>query len=255
MTIPSFRLDDKKIIVTGGKSGIGKALALALAEAGADVAICGRTIEDGKLQSVADEIQRLGRRSLAIQADISRKADVDNLMQRVKDEFGAIDILVNNAGVIYRIPLMDTPEDQWDQVIDINLKGYFLCAQSAARIMTEQKRGNIINISSALGMNVLKNTGAYCISKAGVIMLSRMLAVELGGYNIRVNTVCPGMIKTDINKSLWSDPEIVKQKKQAISLGRIGEPDDVIGATLFLASDASGYTTGETVLVDGGKYP
>jgi NAD(P)-dependent dehydrogenase (short-subunit alcohol dehydrogenase family) len=255
MTISRFRLDGKKAIVSGGKSGIGRAIALAFAEAGADIAICGRTIADGKLQSVADEIQSLGQRSLAIQADISRQSDVDSLMRKAMDEFGTIDILINNAGIIHRIPLMDTSEEQWDQVIDINLKGYFLCAQAAAKIMMTQKGGNIINMSSALGTYALKNTGAYCISKAGVIMLSRMLAVELGGYNIRVNTVCPGMIKTDINKSIWTDSEMVKQKARATSLGRIGEPDDVIGATLFLASDASGYTTGESVLVDGGKYP
>jgi gluconate 5-dehydrogenase len=253
MSIPSFSLEGKAAIITGGKQGIGRAIALAFAEAGADVAVCGRVIEDGKLQAVADEIQSLGRRSLAVQADISRKADVDNLVQRVMDEFGGIDILVNNAGKFILKPLLDTPEDEWDEIIDINLKGYYLCSQAAGRIMVERKSGTIINIGSRIGIRALKNRAAYSIAKAGVLMLTRVLALELGELNIRVNAIAPGVVKTEITRKLWSDPETLKKFESMIPLGgRWAEPDDIVGAALFLASDASSYITGDTVLVDGG---
>ena len=252
MGTPNFSLDGKTAIVTGGKRGIGKAIALAFAEAGADVAVCGRVIEDGELQAVAEEIQGLGRRSLAVQADISRKADVDNLVQKVMEEFGAIDILVNNAGIIIRTPLIDTPEDDWDKVIDTDLKGYYLCSQAVGKRMMERKRGNIINISSNLGIKVQKNTGAYCIAKAGVFMLTRVLAVELGSYNIRVNAIAPGIVQTEFSMSLWGDPEIRKQRESMTPLGRLAEPSDIVRAALFLASDTSSLITGDTIVVDGG---
>ncbi|MEE9583261.1 MAG: glucose 1-dehydrogenase, partial [Dehalococcoidales bacterium] len=253
MSIPSFSLEGKAAIITGGKQGIGRAIALAFAEAGADVAVCGRVIEDGKLQAVADEIQRLGRRSLAVQVDISRKADVDNLVQRVMDEFGSIDILVNNAGKIILKPLLDTPEDEWDEIIDINLKGYYLCSQAAGRIMVERKSGTIINIGSRIGIRALKNRAAYSIAKAGVLMLTRLLALELAEHNIRVNAIGPGIVKTELTRALWSDPETLKKFESTIPLGgRWAEPGDIVGAALFLASDASSYITGDTILVDGG---
>jgi len=253
MSIPSFSLEGKAAIITGGKQGIGRAIALAFAEAGADVAVCGRVIEDGKLQAVADEIRGLGRRSLTVQADISRKADVDNLVQRVMDEFGGIDILVNNAGKIIVKSLLDTPEDEWDEIIDINLKGYYLCSQAAGRIMLERKTGTIINMGSRIGMKALKNRAAYCIAKAGVLMLTRVLALELASYNIRVNAIAPGIVKTEMTKYLWSGQETLKQSESAIPLGgRLAEPADMVGAALFLASEASSYITGDTILVDGG---
>ncbi len=253
MSNSAFSWAGKTAIVTGGKRGIGKAIALTFAEAGADVAVCSRAIEDGELQSVAREIQGLGRRSLAVQADISRKVDVDNMVQKVRDKFGVIDILVNNAGIDIRAPLMDTPEEDWDKLININLKGYYLCSQAVGRIMMEQKRGNIINISSSLGMKPLKYTGAYSIAKAGVFMLARVLALELGSYNVRVNTIAPGLIKTDMTRRLWSDPEILKQRESATPLGRIGEVSDIVGAALFLASDASRHITGEAIFINGGR--
>lgn len=253
MSIPSFSLEGKAAIITGGKQGIGRAIALAFAEAGADVAVCSRVIEDGKLQAVADEIQRSGRRSLAVQADISRKADVDNLVQRAMDEFGSIDILVNNAGKIILKPLLDTPEDEWDEIIDINLKGYYLCSQAAGKIMVEQKSGIIINIGSRIGISAIKNRAAYSIAKAGVLMLTRILALELGEFNIRVNAIAPGVVKTEITRVLWNDPVTLKKVESTIPLGgRWAEPDDIVGAALFLASDASSYITGDTILVDGG---
>jgi len=250
--IPPFPLPGKVAIVTGARRGIGKAIALALAEAGADIAVCDRVIEDGELNAVAEEVKRLGRRSLALQADITQKADVDGLVQRVVDEFGVIDILVNNAAMNIRVPLLELREDGWDRVINTDLKGYFLCSQAVGRRMVEQKRGNIINITSTAAIKVAPEMGAYCIAKAGVVMLTRVLAVELAQYNIRVNAVAPYMVKTKFSQPLWNDPETLKQLESEIPLGRLAEPGDIIGSVLFLASDASSYITGHTIIADGG---
>ena len=253
MGIPSFSLEGKVAIVTGGKRGIGKAIALAFAEAGADVAVCSRVIKDGELQAVANEIQGLGRRSLAVQADITRKTDVDNLVQRVVDEFTAIDILVNNAGIYFvDPPLLDVPEGDWDKIINVNLKGHYLCSQAVGKRMVDRKAGNIINIASELAIKPSSEAGVYCIAKAGVVMLTRVLAKELASYNIRVNAIAPGAARTKILEYLLSDPEALKQCEAQIPLGRIAEPGDIIGTALFLASEASSYITGHTILVDGG---
>ncbi|MAF86184.1 MAG: short-chain dehydrogenase [Dehalococcoidales bacterium] len=253
MGIPSFSLEGKVAIVTGGKRGIGKAIALAFAEAGADVAICSRVIKDGELQATANEIQGLGRRSLAVQADITRKTDVDNLVQRVVDEFTAIDILVNNAGIYFvDPPLLDVPEGDWDKIINVNLKGHYLCSQAVGKRMVDRKAGNIINIASELAIKPSSEAGVYCIAKAGVVMLTRVLAKELASYNIRVNAIAPGAARTKMLEYLLSDSEALKQYEAQIPLGRIAEPGDIIGTALFLASEASSYITGHTILVDGG---
>ena len=252
MSIPSFSLADKIAIVTGGKRGIGKAIALAFAEAGADVAICGRAIEGSELEAVTEEIRQLGRRSLAIQADIAQKTDVDNMVQRVITELGSVDILVNNAVVRARVPLLELEEDVWDWVIDTDLKGYYLCCQAAGRKMVDQKRGNIINMVSVAATRAVKNLGAYCIAKAGVVMLTKMLALELASDNIRVNGIAPSMVGTESFLSAWSSPGALKKLEAEIPLGRLAEPDEILGAALFLASDASSFVTGQTIFVDGG---
>ncbi len=252
MVAPGFSLHGKVSIVTGSRQGIGKAIALALAGAGADVVVSDQAVADGQLDTVAAEIQKLGQRTLAIQTDTSRKTDVDNLVQTVMTEFGAVDILVNNAGIIIRTPLMDTPEEDWDRVMDTDLKGYYLCAQAVGRHMMARNKGVIVNIASSLGMKVQKNTGAYCIAKAGVIMLTRVLAVELGSCNIRVNAIAPGVVQTEFSKSLWGNPEIRKQREAITPLGRFAQPSDIVGTVLFLASDSSSHITGQTVLIDGG---
>ncbi len=244
-------LEGKVAIVTGGKRGIGRAIALALAEAGADVAICSRVLEDGELQTVADEIQRLGRRSLAVQADISRKADVDNLMERVVGEFGAIDILVNNAGIYFQASFLEASESDWDKVINTDLKGYYFCCQAAGKRMAVQKRGNIINITSGVTIKAHPQVSLYSIAKAGVVMLTRVLAVELAPYNIRVNAISPSMVKTKLIEP-WFSEDALEQEKHEIPLGRVAEPVDMTGAAVFLASDASGFITGQTIVVDGG---
>ena len=271
MSIPSLSLEGKVALVTGAKRGIGRAIALAFAEAGADVAVCDYVIEDGELEAVAEEIQRLGRRSLAVQTDVSRKAEVDNLVQRVVAELGAIDILVNNAGISGLGDLSATQEEAWDRVIDVNLKGCYLCSQAVGQGMVERKKGNIINIASVEGLRggvvvrafmslaqVPQPTGPilsprpYNISKAGLIMLTRVLARQLGGYGIRVNAIAPGGIRTEMIRFLWDDPERLKQLEAQVPLGRIGEPEDMAGVALFLASEASSYVTGQTIVADGG---
>ena len=253
MSIPDFSLAGKVAIVTGGKRGIGKAIALAFAEAGADVAVCGRVIEDGELEAVAGEIRRLGRRSLAVQADVSRKSDVDNLVQKVTEQFGAIDILVNNAGIVVRAPLLDTSEDDWDKVINTDLKGCYLCSQAVGKKMVERKRGSIINITSSHAFKVSPGAVAYGIAKAGVVMLTRGLAQELGSYGIRANAIAPILVKTEMTRARWSDPEFLKKREARIPLGRVAEPGDIVGAALFLASDASNLISGHTILIDGGE--
>ena len=255
MTIPSLLLTDKVAIVTGARRGIGKAIALTFAEAGADVVVCDVAIEDGELKAVADEIQRLGRRSLMVKTDIRQKAEVESLLQKTVDEFGGIDILVNNAALQKRVPLLELPEDEWDGVIDTNLKGYFLCSQVVGRKMMEQERGNIINIASIAGIISRGSRGSYAISKAGVIMLTRVLAREFGP-KIRINAIAPGNIRTTASQANVPEANVDSEKLAQIlahvPLGRFGEPSEIASVALFLASDASSYITGHTIVADGG---
>jgi NAD(P)-dependent dehydrogenase (short-subunit alcohol dehydrogenase family) len=253
MGIPDFSLTGKMALVTGARKGIGKEIALAFAEAGADVALCDLVTDDGKLNGVAEEIERFGRRSIAIKADTSRKSDVENMVRKVMDQFGAIDILVNNAGIIIRGPLLDMPEDEWDRLIDVDLKGQFLCAQAVGRKMVERKKGNIINISTQYAFRAPEvGMGAYAVAKAGVVMLTRVLAQELGHHGIRANSIAPGLARTDFSRATWSNGEVLKQIETSLPLGRIAETGDFVGAALFLASDASSYVTGHTILMEGG---
>ena len=249
MGTPNLSLEGQVAIVTGGGTGIGRGIALEFAKAGADVVVASRRLS--VLEKVGEEVTALGRRSLAVRTDISRKTDVDNLVRRVMDEFGGIDILVNNAGVGLggKFTFLENPEDEWDKVIDINLKGYYLCSQAVSRGMVERKKGNIINITS---MAAFRGGSSYNISKAGVVNLTRGLARELASYNIRVNAIAPGWVRTDISEWMWSDPERLKQEEARIPLGRVGEPSDIASVAVFLASDASSYITGDTIVVDGG---
>ena len=251
MSKSKFSLEGKVAIVTGGSRGMGKAIALTFAEAGADVVVCSRG-RDSSLDDVAEEIRGLGRRSLAVPTDISRKADIDNMVQRVIDEFGGIDILVNNAAIIILAPLVEHSEEDWDRIIDTNLKGYYLCSQAVGRRMVDQKKGNIINMAGVAAITAAQGIGSYCIAKAGVAMLSKVLALELASYNIRVNAIAPGWVKTKFTEP-WSDPKTVKQIEAEIPLGRWAVPDEIASVALFLASDASSYITGHTVVVDGGE--
>jgi len=241
----------KIALITGGRAGMGRAFALAFAEAGADIVICSRTNEDDGLEAVAAEIEKLGQRALAIRADVSHKDDVENMVKKAIAELGDIDILINNAGILVRGPLLEAMEDIWDRMIDTNLKGCYLCSQAVGRIMVERKRGNIINVASIAGLSSMTLRTAYSISKAGVIMLTRVLARELGSYNIRVNAIAPGTVRTRMSEAVISSPEFAKILANT-PLGRFGEVDDITGAALFLASDAASWITGHTLLIDGG---
>lgn len=251
MSLPNFSLKDKVAIVTGSSKGIGREIALVFAEAGADVVVCSRGL-DSSLEVVAEEIRQFGRHPLVVAADVRKKADVEKLVQRTVDEFGVIDILVNNAGVLYKAPFIEHSEEDWDRVMDTNLKGLFLCSKIVGRKMIEQKRGNIINVASMRGIGASEERAAYCASKAGVVMLTRVMALEFARFNIRVNGIAPGWIKTKLNEHLWSDPSARRQIEAEIPLGYLAEPRDLMGTVLFLASEASQYITGQTIVVDGG---
>jgi len=253
VSVVDLSLGGKVAIVTGGRRGIGKTIALAFAQAGADVAVCDLVTEDRQLMSVAEEIRKMGRRSLAIRADTSKRSDVETLVERVLKEFGTVDILLNNAGTAAPGPLLELPDDEWDRVINVNLKGYYLCAQVVGRKMVERKKGVILCIASQYAFKAAPGMGVYCVSKAGVVMLARVLAQELGNDGIRVNSIAPGLVKTDLSRNDWMDPEIRSQREAATPLGRLAETDDLVGAALFLASDASAYVTGHTIVVDGGE--
>ncbi len=252
MTLPDFSLKGKVAIVTGGRRGIGRAIALGFAEAGADLAICDIVTDDGKLDSAAAEIRKFGRRALAMQTDVSRKSDVDKFVSKVVDEFGHIDILVNNAAVIVRCPLVEHSESDWDVVMNTNLKGYFLMGQAVARKMIEQKGGNMINITSSEAIRAVPGAIAYTVSNAARDMFTRVMALELAIYNIRVNAIIPHMVKTDLAKDRWKDPERVKPFLAEVPMGRNAGTGELIGAALFLASDASSWVTGSSITTDGG---
>ncbi len=252
MPIPSLSLEGKTAIVTGGGTGIGRSIALTFAAAGANVVVCSRTLAN--LEKVAEEVKALGRRSLAVRTDVTQKTDVDNMVQRVMDEFGAIDILVNDAGVWLVGEVLDFSEEAWDRTMDINIKGCYLCCQAVGKKMVERKRGNIISIASTNSFVLGKEEAPYSVSKAGMVMLIRGLAKELVSYNIRVNAVAPGCVRTEMSREIWSQPEseYTKQEMARIPMGRLAEPSDVANAALFLASDLSSYITGATIVVDGG---
>jgi NAD(P)-dependent dehydrogenase (short-subunit alcohol dehydrogenase family) len=247
------RLKGKVAVVTGSRRGIGRAIALAFAKAGAELVIADVVVDDGKLDAVAVEIRKMGREALAVGADISKKPSVEAMTRQAVKKFGKIDILVNCAGIwIPGQNLVETSEENWDKVIDTNLRGTYFCCQAVAKLMAKQGSGNIINLSSQVGLNPGTGAGAYSISKAGIIIMTRQLAQELAVYNIRVNAVAPGIVKTDFNIGLWRNAEGAKQMGQMVPLGRLAEPEDIARAALFLASDDADYITGVVLPVDGG---
>lgn len=252
MDVSQFSLEGKVVLVTGGSRGIGKATAIGFAKAGADVAVASRKLPD--LKVVADEIKGLGRKALAISAHIGRIDQIAGLVDGVVAEFGRIDILVNNAGTspVY-ISSLDLEERAWDSVMNLNLKGLFFLSQAVARVMEEHGGGNIINVASMLGVKPEVNIGAYSISKAGVIMVTKVMAVELAQFNIRVNAIAPGNVHTQLGDSRYGVvPNFEEETLKRTPLGRIADPDEMVGAMLYLASDASSFVTGQSFIVDGG---
>jgi len=247
-------LDNKVALVTGGRRGIGKDVALAFAQAGADVAVCDYTDEDGELEAVEQGIKGSGRQALTMMTDVTKRADVQNLVKAVKEKFGRIDILFNAAGILMskRSPILETSDEDWDNVMAVNLKGTFLCCQEAGKVMHEQKSGSIISMASIAGIKPMQNGVAYCVSKAGVIMLTKTLAMELGPYNIRVNAIAPWMIITKMTERARSNPTRWQYVLSQTPMGHVGETSDIANTALFLASDDTGWMTGHTIALDGG---
>jgi len=250
-----FSLKDKVALVTGGSRGIGRSIALGFAEAGADVVVSSRDKRPPELEKVAEEIRAVGRKAMAIPAHVGRKEDVQNLLQKTIQEFGGIDILVNNAGANPVLSSMvDLEEQAFEKVLEVNLKGAFLMSKAVAREMIKKGGGRIINISSISGLRARADgTGAYCISKAAMNMMTQVMARELAQHNILVNAIAPGSIKTEFSRVNWTDPERRAQRLREIELRRFGEPEEVVGLALFLASEAGSFVTGEIIRVDGGQ--
>ena len=246
-----FDLTGSVALVTGGAGGIGRALALGLADAGADVAVASRKL--GHLEEVAKEIQAKGRKALAVTVDVVDEKSVANMVQQVLKAFPHIDILVNAHGLAIRHPADSFPIDEWQQVMDINTRGTFLCCQAVGREMIKQKSGKIVNLSSVRGRYGLPTDYvAYCPSKGAVDTLTRTLACEWAKYNILVNAVAPTIVETDLTRDALADPEYAKRMRSRIPLGRWAMPEDIVGSTVFFASKASDFITGQVLYIDGG---
>lgn len=248
-----MKLENNIAIVTGASQGIGRGIALGLAEAGADVAVNYHRNRDGA-EAVANEIQALDRRAIVLQGDVSKRNDVDRMIRQTLSAFGKIDILVNNAGLLVASPIENLREEDWDRVIEVNLKGVFLCCQAVGRYMMQKKSGgSIINVASISGHIPEINSGAYTPSKAGVIGLTRLLAVEWAKYGIRVNALSPGPVMTPLQREAYPTEKLLEARNNAIPMNRHGTPEEIARVAIFLASDDSSYITGEDIKVDGGS--
>ncbi|HZJ84023.1 MAG TPA: glucose 1-dehydrogenase [Syntrophomonadaceae bacterium] len=246
----SFRLDDKVAIVTGAGRGLGEAMAKGLAMAGAKLVIT--DIDYAAAQKVATDIQAQGSEALAVEVDVTNSMSVEKMVNQVLSRWERIDILVNNAGINRRGSCVDMLEEDWQAVIDVNLKGAFLCCKMIGKVMLKQQQGKIINITSLLGTVAQPNRGPYAASKGGLVQLTKVLALEWAKSGINVNGLCPGYFLTELNAALMDDKEVFAELTSRIPMGRWGQPDELLGSLLFLASDASNYITGQVLYVDGG---
>lgn len=247
-----FSLKDKKALVTGSSRGIGRGIALALAQGGASVAVNYRSSKE-EAEEVVSKVKSYGVDSFSVQADVSSRENVVRMFGEIKNRFGSLDILVNNAGIVVQNDIDSISEDEWDNVLGVNLKGQFLCIQEAIKMM--KKGGKIVNISSIASGGVGVGFGRiahYAASKGGVIALTEDLAVELGPREININAIAPGVIETDMTVEMLKDEEMKKGLLMRIPKGRFGKPEDIGAAAVYLASDESDYVTGSVVYVDGG---
>ena len=249
--IELFNLTGRKALVTGAGRGIGRVLAISLAQFGCDVAILEKNMNDAR--NVAEEIKKLGKKAVAIEVDVTKKAEVEKAFSTAAKQLVRLDIVINNAGVCIHEAAEDTPEEHYDFIVDTDLKGVFLCCQAAAALMKPQKKGSIINIASMSGSiaNYPQKQAHYNAAKAGVILLTKCLAVEWVDYGIRVNSISPGYTRTEMTVK-QSAPEMIAQWESMIPMRRMAEPEELAGAAIYLASDASSYTTGSDIIVDGG---
>lgn len=253
MDLSMFSLEGKVALVTGASRGIGRAVSIGFAKAGARVVLSSRKQAD--LDNVAAEIKKLGGEALPIAAHAAKADEINNVVSAIVAKYGKIDILFNNAGTSPAVgPIIDAEERLWDSVMNLNLRGYWLMAKAVAKIMIDRKNGgSIINCGSVDAIRPEKYVGVYAISKAGVVMLTKVLASELGEYNIRVNSLCPGATRTKLVESqfvIW--PDKLQEFKKHIPLRRMAEPEEMVGACIYMASDAASYLTGHEIIVDGG---
>lgn len=250
MILDQFRLDDKVALVTGAGRGLGQAMAVALAEAGADIAGLG----SGSLENTATRVRALGRRFLSLKVNLleAQAKDLNEVVARVVAELGGLDILVNNAGIIRRTPVLEFSERDWDDVIQVNLKAVFLLSQAAGRVMVEHGKGKIINVASVLSFQGGIRVPAYTASKSGVAGITRLMANELAAKGLNINAIAPGYMTTDNTAQLRADADRAPSILARIPAGRWGEPADLMGAVVFLASPASDYVNGTILPVDGG---
>lgn len=248
---PLFSLEGDVAVVTGAGGGIGRAGAVALAQAGADLALIGRNV--AKLRETAAAVEGAGRRALVVEADVTDEAMVAAARERVVAELGRVDILFNNAGITSPKLMVDLPLDEWRRVVDVNLTGAFLCARAFAAPMIERRRGRMINMGSILSGRGMANRTVYAATKAGLANLGAAMAFELGPFGITVNTIGATVIVTDLNRELVrTQPQLYEKVRARSALGRLGEVEDVVGVLVFLASSAAGFVTGQTIYVDGG---
>ena len=246
-----FRLNKKTAIVSGGSKGIGKAIALKYAQAGADVVICSRRKEN--LEAAVMEAESNGFSLIPIECNTSNFDSIQSVVDLTMDKFGKVDILVNNAATNpYYGPILNSEDSHWDKIFDVNVKGYFNFAKACSISMIKNNYGKIINVASIAAKTPLEGLGVYNISKAAVVMLTKVLAKELGQHNIQINTLAPGLIKTDFSKTLWEDEDTYNKIVKSIPQGKMGTPEDISGMALYLASDASDFITGSIFTVDGG---
>lgn len=245
--------EGKVVLITGASRGIGKSAALAFADAGANLAIASRKLPD--LQAVGDEIRAMGRECLEVSAHARKPQDLENLVEEVTKKYGRIDVLVNNAATNPAMgPIVDTEIDIWDHIIETNLKGYFVLSKLVGKVMQTQKAGHIINISSAGGVSPAEYLGPYCVSKAGINMLTKAMAMELGPYNVRVNAIAPRIVKTGFSEALWSNDKLMAKEFELTPLKCVATPDEIAQSALYLASEACNYMTGHILVLNGGAF-
>ncbi|MBI4530758.1 MAG: glucose 1-dehydrogenase [Candidatus Latescibacteria bacterium] len=245
-----FSLNDRVALVAGASRGLGKAMAVGLAEVGADLALVARTEEH--LNETRVKIEGIGRRVACWGYDLHRTEGIPDLVRQVETTLGRIDILVNGAGVTHRVAAVEFPEEKWDEIIQVNLKAVWLLCQHVGRGMLERRYGKIINIASLMSFSGGIYIPAYTASKGAVAQLTKALANEWAGRGVNVNAICPGYMRTDMTEAILDDPVRSRQLLERIPAGRFGEPDDLVGAVVFLASDASRYVHGHIFVVDGG---
>ncbi len=250
MSEDRFSLKDRVAIVTGGSRGIGRAIALDYAKAGADIVVASRKLD--ACQEVAKEIEALGRRALPVSTHAGKLDQLEIMVDKALEHFGKIDILVNNAATNPHFGgVINIEKGAWDKTFDVNVDGVFFLTQMVFNKWMCDHGGVIINMASVAGLRPAPMTGAYCVTKAALIMLTQVLAAELGVYNIRVNAIAPGFIRTDMSKAVWTS-DMYKEHLKTLPISRLGETDDITGAALYLASDASSLMTGETIVIDAG---